>query len=300
MMSDRNENTNSIIDDNITQYKSQKNLISLYSVESKDTVEFPESIQSKISSIYKHGKKEAAKKAIKEKQLRKLKDLNVRAKLTLKMNQLKSFSKITKPSLLPKSIRFLDYCFPYDLSYMDKGIKSIHFLFSSYEEFKRISKIEIDKEKQIYIYQLEEKYPTRQIWKSIQTIDTIKIYLKNLQEAQANELILLLDVLVYKLGNGWMTESMLKKKNSCDQRIYYMKLSDSMLCKIQNLPTITMLERFDLPSAIGSYRSICHNDKFSRLIGYTDYLPSYQNIYNGFHIYAFVYTKNWLNYYVKF
>lgn len=78
-----------------------------------------------------------------------------------------------------------------------------------------------------------------------------------------------------------------------------MKLSDEASAKAKELPMIMMLESFDISNCNGTYNSISHNDEFSRLIGYTDYSPTINNLYNGFHIFAFVYTKNWLNYYVR-
>lgn len=60
-----------------------------------------------------------------------------------------------------------------------------------------------------------------------------------------------------------------------------------------------MVEKFDISRGTGTYEKIQHNDEFSKLIGYYGYLPRILDAYNGFHIFSYVYTKNWLNYYVK-
>lgn len=200
----------------------------------------------------------------------------------------------------------MDYCFPLDTSYQfsDNDHRANFAVFFSFEEFKRISKIEIAGDEKLFSYELEEKYPTKQIWKSYHTIDTLKVFLAGISDVKAYELIILIDSVICKIESGWMMSQTLKDQEPNQQqrskdRTYLMKLNESALSKIKRLPMIMIVETFDLSFAIGTYKFINHNYEFAKLIGYPDYLPTYSDIYNGFHIYTFVYTKNWINYYVK-
>lgn len=162
---------------------------------------------SKLSSKYKPKKKDLIEALIKKKEFSKLKELNMKSNLhKLKYHQ-RQFIKITKPFPESRSIRYLDYCFPYgDVSYKisDDNLKSNFLVFFTFEEFKRISKIEIDHDTKIYKYHFEEKYLTPQIWKGINTWNVIENFLLNTEDALAHELIILLKILINKIEGGWI------------------------------------------------------------------------------------------------
>lgn len=260
-----------------------------------------DSQMSKISSIYKPHKKLEYKEALKKRHLSKVKELNVRIKGIQRKYHTIQFKKIEMSHLSHlKSIRLQDYCFPIDQSYQehDDTFKSNFRVFYSNEQFKRIAKIEIDLKEKLYNYELEEKYQTKQIWKGINTINGIKNFLIGLCDYKGHELMQLLDVVIAKVQSGWVISQNLQDKTH-EKRTYLIKIDEECLSKISKLPMIIMTESFDISNSTGTLRSMSHNNEYSGLIGYNDYSPTYNDAYNGFYIYAFVYTNNWLNYYIR-
>ena len=71
----------------------------------------------------------------------------------------------------------------------DINLRSDFLVFYSYEQFKRIVKIDIDRNRKLYNYKLEEKYPSQQIWKGMHTISHIKDFLRTQEDLKSNELI---------------------------------------------------------------------------------------------------------------
>ena len=271
------------------------------SLDSDYSITLSDLTQSRISSIYKPNKMTEYKKALKQRNLSKVKQLNVRICGVQRQYHCIPFKKKLKPPVHQvKSIRFLDYCFLMDDSYQefDINLRSDFLVFYSFEQFKRIVKIEFDKNRNIYNYKLEEKYPSQQIWKGMHTISHIKNFLRTQEDLKSDELINLIDIVIAKIESGWMISQTYGDKIH-NKRSYLMKLDDECLTTISKLPMIKMTESFDISLAAGTFRSISHNDEFSKLIGYSNYLPTYNDLYNGFHIYAFIYTKDWINYYVK-
>lgn len=162
----------------ITQSLPNNNL----TVINQKTIQMSEELQSRISSIWKPKRREEAISILKKGELRLFKSLGGRTKK--RKYKAYHYKKISHQLKKFGSMRFLDYCFPLDSTYKlpDSDLKSDFHVFHSYEDIKRIIKIDIDRDSHIYSYEFEEKFPTRQIWKGIHCLDKLKSFLANLYD----------------------------------------------------------------------------------------------------------------------
>lgn len=197
-------------------------------------------------------------------------------------------------------IRILDFLFPLEDINIDskEGDPYLHSIIGSLDFIKRPSSVQRDIQKNLYVINFEEKWPSQQVWKGYENINYFLQFLKKFQHVESSNLAAQIINYIQYMELNEKFKSLVDFNDMQSQYAYQIQIEYYQLNFIKFCPYFMIKYNLDIQKSKGLLSTIETNNQMLDLLGYD---PEYFMMHFAeFEVQKNLKTRNWMKFYTRF